>query len=265
MKVYISVDIEGVTGTTDWNETEMGHAEHERAVKQMQAEAAAACRGAVAAGATEIWIKDSHDSGRNLWFTDLPKEAKLVRGWLSSPDSMVAGIDDSFDACAFIGYHSPGGIDGNPLAHTMSFSQLAWLKLNGNIMSEFDMHAYACAKYGVPAVFVSGDERLCELAKENICGIETVPTKIGIGGGTINNNPQEVCNAIESGICKALKEKKVKPLAQPEELVLDICFRNHFEAKRASYYKGAEQIDAHTVRYRAENIHDMLCAIMFMR
>ena len=92
-----------------------------------------------------------------------------------------------------------------------------------------------------------------------------MPTKIGIGGGTINNNPQEVCKAIEAGMCKALKEKNVKPLDRPEELVLDICFRNHFEAKRASYYKGAEQIDAHTVRYRAEDIHDMLCAIMFMR
>ena len=265
MKVYISVDIEGVTGTTDWNETELGHHEHTRAVQQMQAEAAAACRGAVKAGATEIWIKDSHDSARNLWFTDLPKEAKLVRGWLSSPYSMVAGGDKTFDACAFIGYHSPGGVDGNPLAHTMSNTQITYFKLNGKIMSELDMHSLACAKYGVPAVFVSGDQMLCDLAKENIPGIGTVPTKIGIGAGTVNNNPEEVCKAIEEGMYKALTEKKAKALEQPKELVLDICFANHFEAKRASYYKGAEQIDAHTVRYKADDIHDMLCAIMFMR
>ncbi|HQL39886.1 MAG TPA: M55 family metallopeptidase, partial [Anaerolineaceae bacterium] len=80
MKIFISADIEGVTGVTDWSETELGQSAWEAAREQMTAEVAAACEGAMAAGAQEIWIKDSHDSARNLIADRLPQCAKLIRG-----------------------------------------------------------------------------------------------------------------------------------------------------------------------------------------
>ena len=117
MKVYISVDFEGVAGSTSWSSTNLGDLEHGPMAREMTLEAAAACRGALAAGATEIYIKDAHESGRNMDISLLPKEAKIILGWKYSPDSMVCGLDQSFDALMFVGYHSPAGTSGLPLSH----------------------------------------------------------------------------------------------------------------------------------------------------
>lgn len=76
MKVYISVDFEGVAGSTSWSSTNLGDLEHGPMAREMTLEAAAACRGALAAGATEIYIKDAHESGRNMDISLLPREAK---------------------------------------------------------------------------------------------------------------------------------------------------------------------------------------------
>ncbi len=265
MKIYISCDIEGTCGCTDWHETEMGNAEYDRQVAEMQAEVAAACRGAIAGGATEIYVKDSHDDARNIWFTDLPEEAHLIRGWLGSPDSMVAGIDESFDGCIFIGYHAPGGENGSPLAHTMSYSRLFWMKLNDRILSEFDMHALACAYYGVPCLFLSGDEAICERSKEMVAGLVTVPTKRCIAGATINEHPALVQKRIEEGVCAALKAKAARLPVRPEELKLEISFKSHEKATKAGWYPGAELVEPHVVRYYAKDYRDLLIGLMFMR
>ncbi len=265
MKIYISCDIEGTCGCTDWHETEMGNAEYDRQVKEMQAEVAAACRGALAAGATEIYVKDAHDDARNIFFDQLPENVKLIRGWMSSPDSMVSGIDESFDGCVFIGYHSPGGEDGSPLAHTMSYSRLFWLKLNDRIFSEFDMHALACASYGVPCLFLSGDEAICARSQDTVPGLRTVPTKSCLAGATINRHPAVVLREIEEGVCAALGEKAALVPVHSGELKLELCFKAHEKATKASWYPGAELVEPHVVRYYARDYRDLLIGLMFMR
>lgn len=265
MKIYISCDIEGTCGCTDWRETEMGRAEYARQVTEMQAEVAAACRGAIAGGATEVYVKDSHDDALNLWFNDLPEEVHLIRGWLGSPFSMVAGIDESFDGCIFIGYHAPGGENGSPLAHTMSYSQLFWIKLNDRIFSEFDMHALACAHFGVPCLFLSGDEAICERSRKLVKGLATVPTKRCTAGATINEHPTMVQLRIEEAVCEAVKAKAAQLPERPEELKLEICFKSHEKAMKASWYPGAELAEPHVVRYYAKDYQDLLIGIMFMR
>ena len=144
MKVYISVDIEGVTGVTAWDETELNHPDHKAAALQMTREAVAACEGAIAAGADEIIVKDAHDTARNMDIHAFPEQVKLCRGWTNTPESMVAGIDETFDAAIFIGYHSGAGFDGNPLSHTMN-QQNNYVKINGRQAAEFEMNAYGAA------------------------------------------------------------------------------------------------------------------------
>lgn len=265
MRVYISVDIEGITGVTSWDETELGKGQHALAAAQMKREALAACQGALDAGATEIWVKDAHDSGRNMWVDGFPPEVRFVRGWMCTPDSMVAGIDESFDAALCVGYHSEGGVDGNPLSHTMSSSSLFWVKINGRLISELELHTYTCAQYGVPMVFVSGDQDLCEKAVDVIPGIRTVATKVGIGEATVSRNPEQVCVEIRETVREALlaEHQPTSPLEQ--KLTLEICFRQHARAKRGSYYPGAELTDAFTVKYEARSIPELLTAFMFIR
>ncbi len=130
MKVYISADIEGVTGVTHWDETELQKDDSKVFREQMTAEVVAACEGALQGGATEIWIKDAHDSGRNLIASKLPKEACLIRGWTGHPFMMVQELDTSFSAVLMIGYHSRAGAGTSPLAHTMT-GELAHVTLNG--------------------------------------------------------------------------------------------------------------------------------------
>lgn len=263
MKVYISVDIEGVTGINAWIETELGTQDHSIFAKQMTKEAVAACDGAIEMGAKEILLKDAHDSARNIDATKLPRCAKIMRGWTYTPDSMVAGLDDTFDAAIFVGYHSAAGYDGNPLAHTMN-TKINYLKINGELSSEFMLNSYIAAGYGVPVVFLSGDKMLCKKAKEFNPGIETVAVNEGIGGATVSINPEYACELIKEGVKNSLKHISSCRLAIPEKFEVEISFKDHKDAKRASYYPGVKQLSAHVVSYTAHNIDELKTTRMFI-
>lgn len=263
MKVYISVDIEGVTGVTDWDETKLGHFEHTWAAKQMTLETLAACEGAIEAGATEIYIKDAHDSGRNIDISDLPQCATVIRSWTLSPESMMAGIDESFDAAIFIGYHDGAGSDKSPLAHTMNQDN-NWVKINGKRIAEFDLNALVAAEAGVPVVFISGDEGICEHAKAAIPAIETVGVKYGIGEATFSMAPAKAVALIKEGVKEGLKKLDQCHIEVPETLTFEANFKEHPHAHRSSFYPGAELVDEKTVRYTAKTVREMMTARMFI-
>ena len=263
MKVYISVDIEGITNVTHWDETELHHDAHEAAAKQMTAETLAACRGAIAAGATEIYIKDAHDSARNILPEDLPDEAVLIRGWTNAPESMVAGLDESFDAAIFIGYHGAAYYDGNPLSHTMN-TRNNYVKINGQYAAEFHMNTWVAAHHGVPVVFVSGDQQLCDRAQELVPAITTVGVKSGIGNATFNMSCTKACRLIEEGVTAALANIAACTIAEPERYDVEISFKDNDNAYRASFYPGVEQVDTKTVRYTAGDAHEMMTTRMFI-
>lgn len=263
MKVYISADIEGVTNVTNWDETELYHDAHEAAKAQMTREVLAACRGALAAGVTEIFVKDAHDSARNIIAEEMPDEVTLIRGWTNAPESMMAGLDETYDAVIFIGYHSGAYYDGNPLAHTMN-TQNNYIKINGKNIAEFDMNTYVAAQHGVPAVFLSGDAQLCEHAKELVPAIETVGVKYGIGNATFNMSAGKACALIEKGVEAGLKKLAECKIKEPETYEVEINFKEPVKAYRASFYPGVEQVDAKTVRYTAKSAHEMMTTRMFI-
>lgn len=264
MKIHISVDIEGITGVTNWNETELGHSEHIWAAEQMTKETIAACEGAIEMGAKEIIIKDAHDSGRNLDLSKLPREASVIKGWTLSPESMMAGIDETFDAAIFIGYHSAAGENGNPLSHTMDSQKAVWLKINDELASEFTLNTMIASHYGVPVVFLSGDKMLCDNSKKLVTNIETVGVKSGIGGATFNMHPVLACEAIKEGVKKALRKIGKCKIEVPKNPKLEIRFREHQDANRASYYPGVKIVDDYTVEYQAKDIQDLIIARMFI-
>lgn len=144
MKIFISADIEGVATTTLWPETEKGSEDYRLHAQQMTMEVIAACEAASEAGASEIVVRDAHEDGNNLDIWKLPENVTLIRGWSGHPYSMVYGIDPSFDAAIFIGYHSAASSEGNPLSHTESLNLLS-VKLNGALASEFLLYSYAAA------------------------------------------------------------------------------------------------------------------------
>lgn len=263
MKVFISVDIEGITGVTSWSETTLGNSDYKQFADQMTKEAVAACEGAIAMGAKEIFVKDAHDSARNIDITKLPRCSILSRGWTNTPDSMVAGIDETFDAAIFIGYHSAAGTNGSPLAHTMNLGN-NYMKVNGERASEFVINSYLAANYGVPVVFISGDKMLCDKAKEFNPSIETVAVKEGDGGATASINPELACELIKEGVKNGLKHIEACKIAIPNKFEVEINYKEHKEARHASFYPGVTQVDSHTIKYTANNVKEFATTRMFI-
>ncbi|WBW95289.1 M55 family metallopeptidase [Oceanirhabdus sp. W0125-5] len=266
MKVFISADIEGITGVTHWNETSKTNQEGVSFVEQMTSEVKAACEGAIKAGAKEIWIKDAHGSGRNIDSSKLPENIKIVRGWSRDPYSMVQGINESFDAAMFIGYHSAAGSGGNPLSHTMRGSVIYEMRINGERVSEFTLYSYACQYHGVPSVFISGDKKITEDAKGINKNIETVAVMEGVGNSTVSIHPDVSVKKIEEEVTKALNKDISKcNIELPEEFVLEIQYVHHYDAYTYSFYPGAELVDECTVRFTSKDYYEIIRAVLFMK
>ena len=265
MKVYISADIEGIAGIAHWDEARRTHADAQRFQERMTAHVAAACEGALAAGATEVWVKDAHASARNIDAAGLPRGTHLIRGWSEHPLMMVQELDASFAAAAFVGYHAPAGSGGNPLAHTMSSAKVMRMHLNGQRISEYHLFAWAAGMLGVPSVFLSGDEQICAEAKALNPAVTTVPALRGVGESTIAPHPDVVRDALREGLKTALRGDLAACLVPPEgPFELDVEYHRAGRAYRASHYPGAEPMDDHSVRLRCDDYLDVLRALVFM-
>lgn len=262
MKVYISADIEGITGVTHWDETDQGKEGYEVAREQMTAEVAAACEGALQAGATEVWVKDAHDSARNLIASRLPRQARLIRGWSGHPFVMMQELDSSFHALVLVGYHSRMGSGANPLSHTMS-GHITWLKINGLEASEFSLCAYTAALVKVPLVFVSGDKGLCEDAVSLNSHITTVAVKEGVGDSTINIHPDLAVEQIRSQVARAVAEASKCLLPLPNHFTAEVRFRRPERAYQFGFFPGVRQTDATTVQFDHADFFEVMRFLLF--
>ncbi len=264
MKVYISADIEGVAGINHWDETEATkRSDYEPFRKQMTEEVLSAIRGARAAGASEITVRDAHDTARNILPQDLPRGVQLIRGWSGHPSMMMEGLDESYDAVFLVGYHSPGAGDGNPLRHTMTVDKLVETKINGKRASEFLLNTLYAASLGVPVVLVSSDTALAKDVKELSEQILTVETTRGVGNATYTRQPDDVLEDIENKAKKALQET-IKPVGLADTFLLELTFTNHSHAYKASFYPGAELVSEICVQLETDNIFDIHRALGFM-
>ena len=265
MKVYISVDIEGVAGITHWNEADRTHPDYPEFREQMTREAVAAIEGAEAAGATEIWVKDAHDSGRNLITSQLPAGINLIRSWAGHPLCMVQELDGTFDAVLMIGYHSAAGSEANALAHTLSLMP-ALIKINGTVASEFRIHALASAMLGVPTVFVSGDEGLMNEVEAANPLIGRCAVKRGVGQSTVSMTPVAAVAAIRAGAEEALRSGplKKKMLSFPKHFTLEIRYSDPVAACRFAWYPGAKHMGDRTIRFETDIYLDILRMLNFV-
>jgi D-amino peptidase len=264
MKIYISADIEGITGVTSWSETNKDHGDFRDFALQMTREVGAACEGALEAGATEIYVRDAHDHARNIDMNELPEIVMMQRGWSGDPMCMVSGLDSSFDAAIFIGYHARAGSGGSPLSHTLDTS-LDYIKINGVYASEFLINGYAAALHGVPVVFVSGDQDVTKEIKECNAHITTLAVKEGIGGSTISMHPQKALKEIKKRVAQTLQsEIALCKLPLPDTFELEIAYRRHETAYKKSFYPGAQLISSKVVRYSTQDYYEVLRMLHFL-
>ncbi len=259
MKLFISADIEGTCGITNWEETHAGGRLYDYFTAQMTREVTAAIEGALAAG-YESTVKDAHNGARNIHLMELPRSTRIVRGWERDVWCMMDGLNhDKYDAVAFTGYHADSLSDGNPLSHTMDTIYQS-VTLNGMRASEFVINAHMAAYLGLPIVFLSGDAAICEDAKKLVPGITTVASKTGMGSATISRHPLEVCDDIRAAMEAALRnpDKSGCCLTLPEHFVLDVAYTDWNTAHRNSVYPGAVSLDAKTVRFESDDYYEVM-------
>lgn len=265
MKLFISADIEGVAGIAHWEEANSSHPLYPRFADQMTREVAAVCEGAVAAGARDILVKDAHGAGRNLDPSGLPEQARVLRSWPRHPYSMVSGLDASFDGILFVGYHAAAGTGGNPLAHTISSADIAHIRINGELASEFRMNAYTAAMLGVPVLFVSGDRMLCEEARDLVPGLATVAVSEGLGGASTSIHPRLAVSTLRAKALEALQGDLSRGrLPLPDQFRIEVRFKQHPRAYAGQFYPGARQLDAHTVGFETRDYFEALRFFFFV-
>jgi D-amino peptidase len=264
MKIYLSADIEGITGIADWAEADLSKPDNAEFRERMTAEVVAACEGALAAGAREILVKDAHWTGRNLLAERLPREASLWRGWSGHPYSMVQGLDRSFAAALFVGWHSGGAKGGNPLAHTLSSSGLVGVRVNGQWVSEYQLHAWTAALEGVPVAFVSGDEALCAEVREMGTGALTVDVMRGHGAAVQSRHPAESRERIREGVRQALSPLRAQPAALAAAFEVQVVRKDARDAYRRAFYPGARLLDPVTIGYQTPHWLEVMRLLQFV-
>lgn len=264
MKIFISADIEGVNGIVAWSETDADKSRYPFFQKQMTTEVAFACMGANEAGAKEILIKDAHDSAMNIDVSLLPEYVSLHRGWEGCLCSMMAGLDKSFDAVVFIGYHSFAGSDGNSLSHTMD-TTIRYVKINGVHASEFTINALYAAYLGIPVAFLSGDLNLTKQVKTDLPNTVTVATKEGRHGAVLSKHPSITNKQIKDGVKQALMSDLSKNILDlPKHFVVEISYKRHQDAFSHSFYPGCRLLDSETLIFEADDYYEVLRAFKFI-
>lgn len=265
MKIFISADIEGVNGMTDWNEAEKGHSDYALFAERQVKELYAVCEGINDVDQkAEIQIKDGHDTGRNIVHEKLPEYVKLFRNSGRNPYIMMSGIDSSFDGTMFTGYHSGAGSNGSPLAHTMESLNIVYMKINDQLANEFLLNYYSSLYNKVPVIMVTGDEKLCQMVKSMDKNIHTVMTHQGDGGGVLSEHPNIIYKRLKEEAKKAVENRANCSLVIPEQFKLEIRYKEHKQAQRASYYPGVKRIEDTIVQFETKDYFELLRAYMFM-
>jgi D-amino peptidase len=258
LKVFISVDMEGISGVVNWDDVTVGGTDYGLFRRLMTAETNAAIEGALAAGATEIVVRDAHDTGRNILPDLLRPEALLLRDWSYGPLSMMEGLDKTFDAAIFIGYHARASTPDAVLKHTMT-TKLLDVVINGKKMPEAGINGLIAGMFDVPVVLISGDKAIAAQAMELFGDIETVIVKEGIGTAEKGIHPEKAQALIRQKTTAALKRVKAfKPLKLAAPYTLDVSFAEEAGAQKASWIPGAVRKDEHTVSFTAGTVMDLI-------
>jgi D-amino peptidase len=255
MRVYISIDMEGIAGVVHEEQTDPTDPRHagdyNRFRRLMTAEANATVEGALAAGATRVLVNDSHWLMRNLLAEDLHPAAELLSGG-PKLRSMVEGLELGFDAAMFVGYHARAGTAHAIIDHTYA-GIVHEARLNGKPAGELAFNAALAGTHGVPVVLVSGDQALAAEARELLGEpVETVVVKHAVGRFAARSvSPAESCRRIRAGAAAALGRRH-QPLVLPPPVRLEVEFALTHMADMAELVPGSVRTGGRTIEY----VHD---------
>jgi D-amino peptidase len=248
MKIYISSDMEGTAGVVDWTQCLHGNPEYGYYRDLLQNEINASIEGALAAGATEFLVNDSHSSMQNLKPATLAGKARYLSG-KHKPMYMMQGLDSSFDAIFFVSYHGSMSSEGSVLSHTYNPRAIADIKLNGKIVSEAGLNSLVAQHYGVPIVLVTGDETTRIETELWSPDVRSAVVKESVSRLAANSmHPVEACELIKAKAKDAVTN--LASIRKPDiklPATIEISFHNGDFAEQATWVPGTTRTGAKTV------------------
>ena len=257
VRVYISVDMEGVAGVSHSKPTQRGDDLYPQSVELMTGEANAAIEGAFDGGATDVTVNDSHGQMYNLTPEKLDARARLVQG--KKPFSMVeAAREGSFDVALFVGYHARAGHPTGTLAHTYT-GRITLVELGGRPASEAAANALYLGALGVPVAMVSGDDALAAELADWLPWAELVVVKRGVSWQAADSvHPSWARDLIRDGARRAVERaagagERLQPLTLQPPISLRIDFANAGQADIAATIPGFERVGDRGIAYESED------------
>lgn len=250
-KVFITIDMEGISGIVDRTQTGVrdGPQEYEYGRKLMAGDLNAAIEGALEAGAEEFVVSDAHGRMRNLYPEDVHEAALLIRG-SPKPDQMMSGINNDFNASFYVGYHAMMGTPEAIICHTISSRVVDRLFINGRETGEFGLNADLAGWHGVPSVFISGDAAVAAEAKSFVPEINTAIVKWGVSRYAARClHPKRARALIKRGAKAALANAaKIKPFKVEEPVEVKIRLASSTQAEVSSILPFVETLDGRTIK-----------------
>jgi len=265
VRVYISVDMEGVAGVVSTDQLRPAAFEYERAREWMTGETLAAIAGAREAGATEFVVSDSHGNGQNLLIDRFPADVRIVRS-MPRPLGMMEGIDSTFDAVLFIGYHASTDNLAGVRAHTFSSATLASVALNGSPMMEAAVNAAIAGAFRVPVVMLSGDDQAVAEARAQLGDIEGAVVKRALGFHSANTMTPAAAQLLIRAAAKAgvARRASLKPLVVRTPVRLDLVFKNYRPAEVLAYLPNVQRTTSHGIRFVGRDMIEVSRFIEFV-
>ena len=252
-KVFISVDMEGISGVSGADQLSATGAEYTRSRKLMADDTNAAIRGARAGGATEIVVNDSHGSMRNLRLEDLEGGVRLISHSFKR-SGMMEGLDESFDAAMFIGYHAQAGSPNGLFAHTGS-GVVADVRVNGRSLGEGGLNTLVAGWYGVPVVMVTGDDVAVKQVTAVAEGARGVVVKRAINSRAAELYPLgQVHQTIEIAAKEQVAAAKRTALKREPAYKVEVQFSETFIPEVAESLPGMLRPAPDTIAFSADSM-----------
>jgi len=250
VRVYISVDMEGITGVAVGKHVTPGEKEYDRFRRLMTQDANAAIEGALAAGATEVVVSDGHGPMTNLLIEELHPAARLLSG-SNKLLAQLEGIDRGFDAAFFVGYHQREGGGDGILNHTLIGRIVYEVRINGQPVDEAVINAGLAGAFGVPVALVTGDAALCAEVQQRLPGVIVAPVKEAIDRVVGLSLTPERAHALirERAIeaVRAVQAKRIGVYRAPSPVTFEVDFKRTAPARMTTLFGGVERRGPRTI------------------
>jgi len=262
MKIFISCDMEGISGVSGPDDVDPKKEAYSRFRKIMTGDVNAAVEGAILAGANEVLVNDSHDGMRNILIEELNPRAQLISG-LTKPLDMMQGIDKSFELAMFLGYHAMAGTDAAVLNHTIYGSMVQDVWINDRLVGETGINAGVAGYFGVPVGAVSGDDKLAKEASALLGNIETAVVKEGIDRYVARCLPLvESRERIKNAAKKAVERRKdLRHFTYASPVTFRIRFASTTQASAACLLPTVRRVDGRTISFGLDDYLETFCLL----